>query len=269
MWAPGAYPTKVGLDAVEDVVRRLNGVVDEARAERHRRGYFAAMYRQMTRHVQRGIADGVFDDGERMARFVTLFASRYLDGLAAHRAGSPCPRAWRSAFETAERRNRLILQHIVLGINAHVNLDLGIAAAAVAPADEIHTLQNDFLRINHIIQSLLDPVQDAIGRFSPLLRLVWTVGDRADDEVLNFSFRVARDEAWRHALILARQPPEEHPATIDSFDRQAAVLARLVNDPGRIVTAVVQLTERDDVPDVIDALGAVAAPRALETPPLP
>jgi hypothetical protein len=250
-------------ESVGDVVRLLTAVVDEARLIRHRRGFFAAVYRQMTLAVQQGIASGAFQDGERMGRFVVAFANRYLGALATFQAGGKPTRAWNAAFECAERRDRLSLQHVVMGINAHVNLDLGIAAAEVA-ADDIESLKPDFGRINSLIGSLLDPIQEAIGRFSPLLGLVWRVADKPDDEVLNFSFRVAREEAWKHAVLLSRQPPEDHPAVIDTFDRTAALLARVVNDPGglfgRALVAAVRVTERQDVPPVIDALLAATAP---------
>ena len=256
--------SEVGLtpaETVDDVVRMLGGVVNQARTARHRRGYFAAVYLQMTKAVRRGIETGAFEDGERMGRLVVSFANRYLAALATFRAGGVPTRAWKAAFECADRRDRLILQHVVMGINAHVNLDLGISASEVVPADDILSLRPDFQRINAVIGSLLDPIQDAIGEFSPLLGLVWRVGDRPDDEVLNFSFRVAREEAWRHALLLARQPAEDRPALIDSFDRTAALLARLVNEPGGIfgrgLLALVRATERQDVPGVIDALGQV------------
>ena len=257
-WAPS---DGVPAGSVDDVIRLLTAVVDEARLARHRRGFFVAVYRVMTLAVQRGIAAGTFDDGERMARFVVSFANRYLGALATYRAGGVPTRAWKSAFDCAERRDRLILQHVVMGINAHINLDLGVSAAEVA-GEAIDAMKPDFERVNGVIGGLLDPVQAAIGRFSPLLGLVWRVADRPDDEVLNFSFRVAREEAWRHAVLLSRQPPEDRPALIESFDRTAALLARLVNDPGglfgRGLLAAVRLTERQDVPAVIDALSEVA-----------
>jgi hypothetical protein len=252
-------------ESMDDVVRLLSTVVDEARLSRHRRGFFAAVYRQMTLTVQRDIAAGMFQDGERMERFVVTFANRYLGALATFQAGGKPTRAWNAAFECAQRRDRLILQHVVMGINAHVNLDLGIAAAEVA-AEDIESLKPDFEHINSLIGSLLDPIQDAIGRFSPLLGLLWRVADKPDDEVLNFSFRVAREEAWKHAVLLSRQPAEDRPALIDTFDRTAALLARVVNDPGglfgRALVAAVRVTERQDVPAVIDTLLRATAPPA-------
>ena len=261
----GAEVDVTPAETIEDVVRLLTAVVDEARLTRHRRGFFAAIYRQMTLAVQRGIADGVFDDGERMGSFVVTFANRYLGALALCREGQKPTRAWNAAFECAERRDRLILQHVVMGINAHVNLDLGVAASEVAgPGDQILALKPDFERINALIGGLLDPIQAAIGKFSPLLGLVWRLADKPDDEVLNFSFRVAREEAWKHALLLSRQPADDRPAVVDSFDRNAALLARVVNDPGglfgRGVLATVRATERQDVPGVIDALLQAVAP---------
>ena len=245
---------------VEDVVRLLTAVTDRARAAAHRRGYFAAMYRQMSVAVEQRIAGGYFNDGPRMSRLTAAFANRYLDALDTFSAGAEPTRSWRASFSCAERRDRLILQQVVLGINAHVNLDLGVAAAEVAPGDQIHDLRADFERINNVIGGLLDAVQESIGAFSPLLDLLWRVSDRPGDEVLNFSFKVARDEAWRHAVVLAGLPASERPGVIDSFDRAAALLARLVIEPGGILgrtVSIVKHTEHEDVRAVIDALASV------------
>ena len=250
----------MGAENVDDVVRLLSEVTDAARAGAHRRGYFAAMYRQMSVSIHHSIDNGDFDDGPRMSRFAAIFANRYLDGLGAYQRAAAPTRSWRAAFQASDRKDRLILQQVVLGINAHVNLDLGVAAATVAPGDAIGGMKADFGRINAIIGGLLDAVQDAIGAFSPLLDLLWRISDRPGDEVLNFSFRVARDEAWRHAVLLAGVSDEERPAVIDSFDRATALLARLVIEPGGILgrtVSIVKHTEHEDVRAVIDALGSV------------
>jgi hypothetical protein len=241
----------------------LDAIVDEARATAHRRGYFAAMYRVMTTAVRAGIDAGAFDDGARMGRFVATFANRYFDALASFRAGVRPTRVWDACFGCDERSDRLILQHLVMGINAHINLDLGIAAAEVAEGTDIQPLKGDFDRINAMIGGLLDPVQAAVGRFSPLLDLLWRVSEEPDDVVLGFSFRAARDQAWMHAVLLSGQRPEDRPATIDVFDRSAAVLARMVSDPGGLLgeaVSIVRHTEREDVVAVIDALSAVTPP---------
>jgi hypothetical protein len=242
---------------MDDVVRLLDGVIDEARTTGHRRGYFAAVYRQMSRAVRDGIAAGRFDDGPRMDRFATIFANRYFDALNTFTSGGDPTRSWQAAFACAERNDRLILQHVVLGINAHVNLDLGVAAGEVASGEAIAGLKGDFERINGLIAGLVDSIQEAIGRFSPLLDLLWRVSEGPDDEVLNFSFRVAREEAWKRASLLAMLAPEARPPVIDSIDRGTVLLARLVIDPGGLVgraVSIVDHLEKEDPAAVIDAL---------------
>ena len=138
-----------------------------------------------------------------------------------------------------------------------------MAAADVCPGDAIAGLHDDFQRINDVLGALLGPVRGCINRFSPLLDVLERVGGHEDDEVLNFSIRVARNEAWTEAVTLASAASERHDELVDSLDRKVALLARLVADPGGLLQRAVDLvagTESDDVVAVIDALVQVAPP---------
>lgn len=119
------------MTTIDEVLARLEAVLADAQANGKRTGFFAALYYQMTAAVKKGIEDGLFVDGPRMERLDVLFASRYLDALEAWEAGRPCTAAWKVAFESTRRGSLLILQQLLLGINAHINLDLGIAAVEV------------------------------------------------------------------------------------------------------------------------------------------
>jgi len=247
----------VAIPEIEAIVDRLGDLTADARARRHRSGFFAAMYRQTTKAVAREVEGGSFDDDARMARFVALFAGRYLDALRIWQAGQPPTRSWKAAFRADDRSDTLILQHLLLGMNAHINLDLAIAAATLCPGDSIFTLEADFGRVNDILGRLLQPVRDCIGRFSPLLHVLGAVGGDTDDEVLNFSIRVARNDAWQQAVTLAHLDGERWAPAIDSLDRKVAVLARLVAQPGGVLqhaVEVVRHTESHNVVAVIDAL---------------
>ena len=105
-------------------------------------------------------------------------------------------------------------------------------------------------------------VRACIGRFSPLLDVIDRVGGADDDEVLNFSIRVARKEAWDQAVTLARiADPVRRQEAVDSLDRRIAVLGKLVAHPGGLLQRavdVVAATESDDVIAVLDAVGRVA-----------
>ncbi|HEX7277565.1 MAG TPA: DUF5995 family protein [Acidimicrobiales bacterium] len=245
---------------IDAIVERLDGIVADARARRHRYGYFAAMYRQTTAAVRREIEAGHFDDDARMARFVAMFAERYLTAVRTWEAGHQPTRSWRAAFRVTERKDALILQHLLLGMNAHINLDLAVVAAAISPGDSIVELKGDFERINDVLQRLMDPVKDCVGRFSPLLHVLEAVGGDTDDQILNFSIRVARNDAWQQAVTLAHLDAERAALAIDSLDRKVAVLAHLVAQPGGVLNRAVDLVaflESDDVVAIIDALALV------------
>src|SRR5215203_4369433 len=142
MPAPGAAPTRI-----DDVVDMLDGVLGRALETGSRVGYFAVIYRKVTAKVAEGIATGFFDDGERMERLDVTFANRYLTALTTFEAGDNPTRSWQRAFEATTTARPIVLQHLLAGINAHINLDLGIAAAGTAPGPSLAELRRDFDRI--------------------------------------------------------------------------------------------------------------------------
>jgi hypothetical protein len=239
----------------------MEAEVAAARKSADRRGWFASMYRQTTRAVRERMVAGEFDDAGRMERFVERFADRYLGPLHDWQHGRPVPRSWRVAFGAG--RDKVILQHLLLGMNAHINLDLAVVAAETCPGEEIGSLHDDFMRVNDILGGLMPGVRACIGRFSPLLDVIDRVGGGEDDEVLNFSIRVARNEAWSQALVLAStDDTARRSELIDSLDRGVAVLGKVVASPGGLLQRavdVVAATESDDVVAVMDALGQVQA----------
>lgn len=191
---------------IDDVIVRLDGIVLDAVRTGHRAGYFAALYNRVTMAVRDGIRAGAFDDNARMERLDVVFANRYLAAYDAWVRGDALTRSWQVAFAAGTRTDLSVLQHLFLGMNAHINLDLGIAAAAVAPGDAIHGLQRDFNRINDVLAALLPTVEAQLREMSPVLDRLTTMADRLDnidDRVGTFSMEKARDGAWRFALRLA------------------------------------------------------------------
>src|SRR4051794_26531693 len=87
---------------IDQVLQMLASIIEEAKARDSRFGFFAALYRQVTLEVQRGIERGFFDDGPRMERFDTVFANRYLAALDAWQSGGTPTRSWKVAFTAME-----------------------------------------------------------------------------------------------------------------------------------------------------------------------
>jgi hypothetical protein len=246
---------------IDEVITLLDRIIAAARERRSRAAFFPALYRAVTMRVRAGIHSGEFADGPRMDRFDTAFANRYFTALDASRVGVRTSRAWQVAFNADARSGTLILQHLLLGMNAHINFDLPIAVLEVAPPGELSRLQGDFLAINAILASLLDTIQETIEPFSPLLDVLDRVGGRTDESLLTFSIVHARDEAWHEATRLSAEMGAHRERSILSLDRRVALLAERIIVPGGPCGLAIELisrTEEDNVAAITDALLAVA-----------
>ncbi len=248
----------MSIAEVDRVIERLGEIVAWSRGEPSRAGYFAALYRMVTIAVKEGILAGDFDDADRMARLDAVFAQRYLDAFDQWRAGEAPTASWQVAFDGAARWRPIVVQQLVAGINAHINLDLGVAAATVAPGNALHGLRDDFRRINTLLGSLVSRVVDDIGSVSPWIWLLDRIGGRKDAWLVGFSIDRARDEAWALATTLAGLPEDEWTAEIEERDRKIAGLGRFLYRPGYFLPwglLVIRLKESSDIPRVIEVLG--------------
>lgn len=226
---------------IQEVIDELDDIVERAKADTDPIGYFAALYRAVTVRVRDGIEAGEFEDGARMEAFDVRFARRYLDALADERAGRPVLGAWRLAFDTTDDWWPIVLQHLLLGMNAHINLDLGIAAARIAPGPALPGLRTDFNRINAILASLVDRTQAALADSWPILHLLDYTAARTDEAVVNFAMERARDHAWMVAERLAPLPLAEQEPIIRSLDASVTAIGRRVRHPGLWIGTVLRV----------------------------
>ncbi|MDP9070856.1 MAG: DUF5995 family protein [Actinomycetota bacterium] len=251
-----------GIRTVDEVLKALDAVIARARQDGSRVGYFAAIYRTVTAKVAEGIATGFFDDGERMQRLDVAFAARYLAALDLYQGGGRPTRSWELAFQATTASRPIVLQHLLVGINAHINLDLGIAAAGTAPGAALPGLRRDFDRINEILAVLMGGIERDLAGISPWIGWLGRIGGRHDDEVVRFSFEVARSEAWRFATELAPLPRQDWGGPIGGRDARTARLARVVLNPGLLTAGLLLIGAREskDVRRNIEALNRVEQP---------
>ncbi|EME66799.1 MULTISPECIES: DUF5995 family protein [Rhodococcus] len=244
---------------VDEVLTILDGIVAGARSAEDPRGYFAALYRQVTLEVRTRIVDGWFDDGPRMSRFDALFANRYFDAYLADAAAARC---WRVAFDAVRSGQSVILQNLLLGINAHINLDLAVVTGQTFQGAALAGFHDDFVRINDILSSLIPRVRATIGQFSPLLGLLGDFGD-SSDRMLDFSLDRARDNAWNAATLIAALPPQQRPLMETQLDNSAAVLGQLIARPEEPLATWIRMirrTESKHAPSrIIAALDSIVA----------
>ncbi|HEY3442638.1 MAG TPA: DUF5995 family protein [Paludibaculum sp.] len=243
--------------SIDQVLDQLDAIIVTCRRRSSRLGYFAALYRRVTAKVKQAIAAGRFENGPRMECMDVIFANRYIDAFHSWGASRPVTGAWRAAFEAESRWEPIILQHLLAGMKAHINLDLGIAAAECAPGDAISKLAGDFQRINDLLFELTQKAEDEISVVSPWIGLLDTVGGRTEDAVVEFSIAKARALAWNTALDLAPMSPVEREAYIARLDNFVETLGRLVLRPPPMTRAgllVIRMRETSDARRVLDML---------------
>lgn len=247
------------INTIDDVIATLEFIILESETNKSTLGYFAALYLKVTRKVKAGIIAGDFADGPRMELLDVTFAKRYIDAYFAYQRGEAVTKSWQDAFTLAEGYWPIVLQHLLSGMNAHINLDLGIASAEVMRGKNIQDLHEDFNRINIILAALVNEVQQELAAIWPRLHWILHRTTHVDKFLTDFSMEAARDGAWRFALSLAAASPDQLPQLITQRDSKISEVACLISDPGWLISLgfkFIRLGERGSIAEKITQLNA-------------
>jgi hypothetical protein len=192
-----------------------------------------------------------------MERLDVLFANRYINAYECLGANKSFSQSWKNAFEASKNNSLLIMQHLLLGINAHINLDLGIAVADTVGNDgDMMNFENDFNKINEILGSMIADVESKIISVSPLFGLLDKFGKGREDKLVSFSINVARDGAWLFANQYHISPNKE--TELKTRDTIIAILAeKLIYQKSWVLKYLVKTIaffEKKDVPQIVAVL---------------
>lgn len=242
---------------IDEVINFLQQIIDESKAKNSKLAYFPILYRKVTIAIKEAIENKEFEDNERMEELDVVFANRYLQAYSQYQKGEKPSDCWEVALAAGDTFWPIILQHLLLGINAHINLDLGIAAAEIAPGDQIEELKGDFYKINEILSSMVEGVQVDIGKLSPIIGILDFLAGKIDERVVDFSIELARDGAWDFAKEYAFLNQNEQRTLKEKRDASIAWLSKDIRKPGILIGTIVKLlrlTEWASVKKVIKVL---------------
>lgn len=210
-----------------------------ARAARDASGYFPALYARVTAEVAAAVEQRGFEDGRRMDELATTFARYYTRAL---RRESPRPRCWEASWKVVGDQDLLVVQHLLLGINAHVNHDLPQAVVDVADrGGDLAAMRGDFDAINAILASSYSQVMDDLDRATRWADEAATLGGTT---AFNFSLHAARRQAWSAAERLHPLGREGRRAYLAELDRLVSALAYLVTRPAFPMSLLARLARR-------------------------
>ena len=244
-------------NTIDEVIQHLDEIILTSKEDQSTLGYFAALYRKVTVSVRDRLDTGYFKDDERMEKLDVVFANRYLQAYSDYMEDNPVTKSWEVTFSESKNNWLIVLQHLLLGMNAHINLDLGIAAAEISKGSNIEDLHTDFNKINELLAGLVDEVQRDLAEIWPTLFIILKLVKKVDDFLVNFSMNLARDGAWKFATELAAAGSIEWTPLISERDHKIGDLANMITNQGFLVGMlfkIIRWGEKGTIADRILAL---------------
>lgn len=227
---------------IEPILKELKDIVIETKDTHPNLAYFAVLYLYVTKSIQINTSNAStlrkFEDDRRMKKLDVIFAKRYIDAYNDWKAGKPISKSWKIAFEFGKNNDQsMIVQHLLLGMNAHINLDLGVATVDATndndtdfnnPHFNYIDIIKDFTTINEVLSELTDTVESCLVDCSLYFKLVKLLGKNKEDLIANFSIKYARTGAWYFASFYRKNQTQ---ATIDERDNVVEELAKQIIAP--------------------------------------
>ncbi len=245
------------MRTIDDVLHRLDGIIETCYNQRSAIGYFPALYKGTTMQIKQLIEQGGFEDCERLERLDVVFAARFVDAYDTFRAGGTPTESWAVAFQAAESGRPSILQNLLMGMNAHIGLDLGVATAQVCPGASILGIRNDFIKVNEVMSQNTSAMDETMAKLSPVSRFIEKRAGKQEYEFVYFDVVLARLSAWSLAEDLALCSSAQFATKVQQRDRAVAALGRKIQQPPALLglaARFTRLTEQHDVRLVIDTL---------------
>jgi hypothetical protein len=250
---------------IASVVAAMDARLVQMPPDRSARRLFLDTYRRTTLAVGKAIEDGSFEDPAWVEEWDVVFADLYLDALDRDLSGSgEVPRPWRLAFDAPETLNAL--QHVLLGINAHINYDLPQALLAVISDDDFADARvmarrrRDHERIDGVLSQRVAAEDAELGAVSaPRLvdRLLQPLNRLSSKRFL----REARQKVWHNTVELQRARvagPEAYAVRLAELEVLSAARIADLLAPGPVLLRLAVAGFGVTLPPPLRAAGGVA-----------
>jgi uncharacterized protein DUF5995 len=244
---------------IDEVIFQLEQIISYSEINNSPGGYFAVLYHKVTCRVKDCIANRDFEDADRMEKLDVAFATRYLNAYYLWLDGKPVSACWKIAFDSFEDQSTLVIQHLLLGMNAHINFDLGVATGLIMQGVLLEGIHNDFNTINAILASMVDNIEGCLTSINPLMKLLDLKIFNYDEMLVDFSISTARDGAWSFAEDLSNKKDMDYENCIQARDQRIQQLGNSIAKPRglllKFIVKIIRFFEKKNVAEVIKKLG--------------
>jgi hypothetical protein len=197
-------PDKLILERMLEVIKQWEDQSDQ-------RAIFLNCYAMMTRNMLSAIEQQEFKDPAWVDRLLHRFADYYFIALDAYEHNpSTAPPVWQVTHDITQTEDRLVLQKLLLGVNAHINYDLVFTLVELlepewAELSETRRAERyaDHCYVNEVIGRTIDAVQDTVLEPAmPVMDIVDKLLGPLDEMMLSRLITNWRDRVWNYAILL-------------------------------------------------------------------
>lgn len=239
-----------------EALQSLQALTAKHREARDRKGYFAAYLSRYTLQLRDAIAAGEFQQSVRTERVCANAAQYYLESTATFQRGGRPISSWNYALAASRDTWLVVAQHILLGLNAHLNLDLGSAVASACPPAELLGFRSDFEKLCGFYQAVLEDVWSDLGQLWPAFAAAGPLLRGTGPTLIRFRLPRAFEQAWRLAQELSGLNAVDRGPVLDRCNQTSQSLAEMIRHPGVLNVPLMglRLIEGGDIAETIELI---------------
>lgn len=206
------------MTTLDEVLQKFNVIIDDNLEEGSSLGFFPILYREVTKEIQTKLHDHHFENPRRVRAFTIRFAKKYFEAYETeYEYNWHC---WKLALQN--NSHLTVLQHLLLGMNAHINFDLARTTAEMFKYEKIFEFQQDFNLVNKVLAQKTNELQKRLNKINKLLWIIDKLGKNRDEQFAIFSMKIARSNAWEHAVNLSKLNHHDREMQVHELDDKTA-----------------------------------------------
>jgi hypothetical protein len=207
---------------MQDVIKQMEDLDSELRGttlENVRA--FNTTYLIITKAVASKLGSGYFKDDALMEKFDIAFAIYYFEALKQYIETNKTTPAWQILFEQSQKNNRTQIIYMALGVNAHVNNDLGLTLRDIIISEDYLPEYN---KINPLIYSSIDTVVNSLNENSRPIDFIEKKLKIIYFPVLRKIISEWREDAWDDYVALKKKT-----TTTSKIEKDAYLIGKMIN----------------------------------------